>query len=376
MDRATAIEYAKILHNIIEIGKVSTILDTFMYAFIHRTVKKKDGLYYLFGNFNLGGTLSGRLSSSNINLQNLPSTGSQYAEMIKECFISPDGWLMCGADFYSLEDRISALTTKDPNKLKVYTDGYDGHCLRTFTYFPDKLPGIINTVASINSIEKLFPKLRQISKGPTFCLTYQGTFIALMGLGFTKEEAKNIELNYHNLYAVSDAWVYDKMLEASTKGYTTLAFGLRLRTPILGQTILGGGNTPYEAASEGRTMGNALGQSYGMLNNRAAIEYYKRLMKSPYKYDVKPISHIHDAQYFLVRNNVNIVKWHNDNLIECMEWQNLPEITHPTVKLGGNPELYYPHWAAKVSLPNKSTTQEIISVCKKHLEKLKEKKHE
>ena len=36
-----------------------------------------------------------------------------------------------------MEDRISALTTRDPNKLKVYTDGYDGHSLRAYSYWPD-----------------------------------------------------------------------------------------------------------------------------------------------------------------------------------------------------------------------------------------------
>ena len=42
-------------------------------------------------------------------------------KLIKYCFVAPPGWLFCGLDFSSLEDRISALTTKDPNKLKVYS---------------------------------------------------------------------------------------------------------------------------------------------------------------------------------------------------------------------------------------------------------------
>ncbi len=55
-----------------------------------------------------------------MNLQNLPATGSKYAKLIKSCFQAPPGWLLCGIDFNSLEDRISALTTRDPQKLKVY----------------------------------------------------------------------------------------------------------------------------------------------------------------------------------------------------------------------------------------------------------------
>lgn len=74
--------------------------------------------------------------NSNPNLQTIPS-GSVFAKLIKQCFIAPVGFLFGGADFASLEDRISALTTRDPNKLKVYIDGYDGHSLRAYSYWPE-----------------------------------------------------------------------------------------------------------------------------------------------------------------------------------------------------------------------------------------------
>lgn len=372
MDRAEAIAKARVLKHLVELAEVDIILTTFMSAFLEKTILKPDGVYYLHGNFNLGGTKSGRLSSSDINLQNLPSTGSAYAKHVKRCFKAAKGWIMGGADFSSLEDKISALTTKDPNKLKVYTDGYDGHCLRAYAYFGHKMLGIVPTVESINSIEQKYPDERQESKAPTFALTYQGTFKTLMNnCGFPKDIAKSIEAHYHNLYAVSDEWIQDKMMLASKNGYTTVAFGLRLRTPILAQTILGKRSTPYEAAAEGRTMGNAQGQSYGMLNNRAAIEFHARLMASEFKYDVKPISHIHDAQYFLFRDNARVIEWVNKNLVECMEWQDMPEIEHPTVKLGGGLELYYPTWKDKVSLPNGSTKQIIKDKCQEHIKELK-----
>lgn len=56
--------------------------------------------------------------------------------------MGPEGHLFCGADFSSLEDMISALTTKDKNKLKVYEDGYCGHCLRAYAYFKDEVPEV------------------------------------------------------------------------------------------------------------------------------------------------------------------------------------------------------------------------------------------
>lgn len=108
-----------LLEAIIGISQVSTILSTFIPAFKRAIVKDGSGIVWLHGSFNIGGTVSGRLSSSEPNLQNIPAK-SIYAKIIKECFMAPPGWLFAGADFNSLEDMISALTTKDPNKLKVY----------------------------------------------------------------------------------------------------------------------------------------------------------------------------------------------------------------------------------------------------------------
>lgn len=128
---------------------VNKLTTSFLPA-MEAAVQGPDGWHYLFGNFNLGGTISGRLSSSKPNLQNLPSNGKSdkqraYAKLIKTCFEAPPGWLFCGLDFDSLEDKISGLTTKDPNKLKVYTDGYDGHSLRAFSYFREQMPDILQS---------------------------------------------------------------------------------------------------------------------------------------------------------------------------------------------------------------------------------------
>ena len=134
------------LDKLLEYKASAIILSTFLPAFL-QAKKGNDGWHYLFGNFRLGGTASGRLSSNNPNLQNIPASGtnklkSRLAKLIKECFEAPPGWLFTGLDFDSLEDKISAVTTRDPEKIKVYSDGYDGHCLRAFAYFGDNMPDI------------------------------------------------------------------------------------------------------------------------------------------------------------------------------------------------------------------------------------------
>lgn len=354
-------EYLAVIEALINLSKVSKILSAFIPNF-KAGLDKKDGRIWLHGCFNLGGTVSGRLSSSNPNMQQIPS-GSTYGKLIKSCFSAPDGWLFCGADFNSLEDYISALTTQDPNKLKVYQEGYDGHCLRAFSYFGDKMPDIVDTVESINSIEDLYPKIRQDSKGPTFALTYGGTYRTLMNdLGFTKAQAEAIEKNYHKLYEVADNWVQDKLDAASHNGHVTLAFGLRLRTPLIGKSIRNHRTTPYETEAEGRTAGNALGQSYGLLNNRAAIEFMERVWKSPYRNKIKPGALIHDAIYLIIKNEIDVVEWVNTNLIECMQWQELPELEHDTVKLGAELSIFYPTWADEIKIPNKSSRHDIVKI--------------
>jgi len=139
-------EVIRFLEILIEFKASAIILSTFLPAFL-KAQKGNDGWHYLFGNFRLGGTASGRLSSNNPNLQNIPSAGStpvkqRLAKLIKECFEAPPGWLFVGLDFDSLEDKISAVTTKDPEKIKVYSDGFDGHCLRALAYFKEHMPDI------------------------------------------------------------------------------------------------------------------------------------------------------------------------------------------------------------------------------------------
>jgi DNA polymerase-1 len=230
-------------------------------------------------------------------------------------------------------------------------------------------------VHHVNSIAELYKEFRQKSKAPTFLLTYGGTHHGLVtNVGFKKLEALSIEKNYHELYKVSDEWVQTKLIEATKNGYVTLAFGLRLRTPILAQSILTSTSVPYEAKAESRTAANALGQSYGMLNSRAAVAFQRRIWDSPYALDILPICAIHDSQYFSVSDNAECIEWFNNNLIECMSWTGLPEIQHDIVKISATAEIFYPSWEVSAKLPNHSTQAEITAIGraahKKYLEEL------
>ena len=354
----------ELLNALIDYKLVDKIITSFIPAF-RNAQPGPDGWHYLFGNLNLGGTVSGRLSASEPNLQTIPS-GSKYAKKIKKCFEAPPGWIFCGLDFASLEDRISALTTKDPQKLKVYTDGYDGHSLRAYAYFGEQMPDIEDTVESINSIQHKYKSLRSDSKAPTFLLTYGGTYMGLMkNCGFPEEKAKLTEKRYHDLYVVSDMWVQAKLDEAAKTGYVTAAFGLRVRTPLLAQVLRGTCKTPYEAEAEGRTAGNALGQSWCLLNNRAGSEFMRKVRTSEFRLDIRPCIHIHDAQYFMIRDNMDTLQYTNKHLVEAVNWQDHPDIAHPEVGLGGELSLFYPTWANEIEIPNHATPEEVHQIIQK-----------
>ena len=155
LNHTTDKDVLDLLQALIDYSAVEKILSAFIPTF-KKATPASDGRRYIYGNFNLGGTVSGRLSSSKPNLQQIPATGSKYAKLIKACFQAPKGWLWVGLDYASLEDHISALVTKDPNKLKVYTDEYDGHCLRAYSYWKNLMPDITAQLDEIHKEGKVY----------------------------------------------------------------------------------------------------------------------------------------------------------------------------------------------------------------------------
>ena len=191
-----------------------------------------------------------------------------------------------------------------------------------------------------------------------------GTNHTLMkNCGFTETMAKQIEAKYHELYAVADAWIQDLITKAEDCGYIPLAFGGRIRTPLIAQTVSKGKKRPFNAQKEERSAGNAATQSYCALTLRAMNEFMERVWDSPYKYKILPSATIHDAIYALSVDSIEIVMWINKNLIECMAWQDLPELQHPTIRISSSLELYWPHWGQPIAIPKEATAAEIRAVC-------------
>lgn len=222
-------------------------------------------------------------------------------------------------------------------------------------------------VEIINNIAHRYKHLRQDSKSPTFALTYGGTYLTLVkNCGFSETLAKAVEKSYHELYVVSDQWVQNHIKQACQLGYIITGFGLRVRTPILKNTIYSE-NMPSLAAAEARTAGNALGQGWGVLNDRAMNEVLDKIDELGLTNDILPVGKIHDACYYKVRNDIDTILKLNELTTKAARWQDHPVIAHDQVHLSGQLDLFYPDWANPITLPEDCTREQLIEIVQEAL---------
>ena len=66
----------------------------------------------------------------------------------------------------------------------------------------------------------------------------------------------------------------------------------------------------------------------------------------------------------IVKNDPVIIAWENKHLTEEMSWQDLPELEHPTVKLGAEMDVHYQNWAQPVTIPNDADIPTIKRLCR------------
>ena len=220
----------------------------------------------------------------------------------------------------------------------------------------------------INSIEDIYTAKRQKGKSPTFLLQFDGTFYGLMRkFGFSKKVAKQIESKFLEMYKKSKAWTAKRIKKAHKDGYVTGAFNLRLKTPILKQTMWRSSLAPGETGVEARSAGNMIsGQSYGILTLRAFGEFMKKVRKhKKYATRIAPWSSIYDAIYLEIDDDAEQVYWVNKQLVkEMINIDGCPELEHPKVKMKTVLAIYYPTWADEHKIPNDASLKDIKKIMK------------
>lgn len=250
-------------------------------------------------------------------------------------------------------------------KTLEFSKGLCGHALRALAFFPEELPELdMNNVDEVNSIKKDFPDIRQKAKAPSFALQYNGTWRTIQRtLGCSPKKAQEIEINYKKLYPGLEEFSRKNMEHAQKYGYVKCAFGLKLRTPRLASAY--GRELTPEQETEGRSCSNAVTQSWGMLMNRALIEFREIVQASEYRDSIRFSNAIHDAGYLCIKNDIDVIKFANDEFIKCMLWQEDPLIASDEVKMGAELDLGK-SWDKQYTLPNGASKEDIIEFLTEH----------
>ena len=170
--------------------------------------------------FNQVGAATGRLSSSEPNLQNIP-VRTERGESIRRAFIAPPGARLLVADYSQIELRLLAHFSGDPAFVKAFAQGGDIHR---------------QTAAVIFGVpqDQVTSEMRARAKTINFATIYgQGPFALARQLGIGQDEAKAFIRQYFERFAGVRAWLDRTILEARERGYVETLFGRRRYIPEL-----------------------------------------------------------------------------------------------------------------------------------------------
>jgi DNA polymerase-1 len=168
--------------------------------------------------FNQTVTATGRLSSSEPNLQNIPVKG-EWGGRIRETFIAGENNLLLSADYSQVELRILAHLSEDAGLIDAFRTGLDVHA-RTASE-------IFNV-----SVDKVTSSIRRIAKTVNFGVIYGISPFGLSEtLGISMDEARKYIEQYFQRHTGVKAYIEKNLDEARSKGYVTTIFGRRRAVP-------------------------------------------------------------------------------------------------------------------------------------------------
>jgi DNA polymerase I len=152
-------------------------------------------------------TSTGRLSSNNPNLQNIPIRSEKGREIRKAFVAKDENHLLMAADYSQIELRIIAVLSKDPNMQQAFIDGEDIHAATAARVF--NVP-----------LDEVTREHRSQAKAVNFGIIYgQSAFGLSQNLGISRTEAKTIIDNYFAQYPRVKAYMDEAVNEAREKGY-------------------------------------------------------------------------------------------------------------------------------------------------------------
>ncbi|MBO6087650.1 DNA polymerase I, partial [bacterium] len=282
--KATFSTSAEVLEELSEEHEIAKlILDYRKYAKLKSTytealpalVSGKDGRIHC--SFNQTVAVTGRLSSSNPNLQNIPAR-TEEGNKIRNAFVPKDkeNGLILSADYSQIELRLLAHITQDKNLMEAFNSGVDVHTQTASKVFD--VP-----------VEEVTKDMRRKSKAVNFGIIYgQSKYGLAKAIGISNAEAEEFINKYFATYPRVKAYMDGTILEVQKKGYVETIFG---RKRYL-ETELSSSNAMIREFGKRAAINQPMQGTAADLMKIAMIDFHNKLKENKLK--SKMIIQVHD----------------------------------------------------------------------------------
>ena len=272
--------YHPIIEDILDYRQVTKLKSTYVDGLL-RVVDENGQVHTTF---KQTGTATGRLSSAEPNLQNIPIRTELGRELRRFFIPSKPGYLLIDADYSQIELRLMAALTEDENMCRAFREGHDIH-----TSTASKVFGVAPEDVTI--------EMRKRSKAINFGILYgMGDFSLAEDLHITRKQAKEYIDNYLSSYPKIDAYLTNIKKTAAAQGYVTTMLGRRRYIPELSSP-----NKMVQAFGQRVAMNSPIQGSAADIIKLAMIAVHRRLKESGM--DAKLILQVHDE--LLIEANAN-----------------------------------------------------------------------
>ena len=226
-------------------------------------------------------TATGRLSSSDPNLQNIPIRNEE-GRRIRQAFIAREGFTVVAADYSQIELRIMAHLSQDQGLINAFTQGKDIHRSTAAEIF-----GV--------ALDEVTSEQRRNAKAINFGLIYgMSAFGLSRQLGIGRADAQSYMNLYFKRYPGVQTFMHDIREKAKAQGYVETLFGRRLYLPDINSS-----NGMRRKAAERVAINAPMQGTAADIIKRAMIQLDQKLQNDP---DIEMIMQVHDELVFEVRS--------------------------------------------------------------------------
>ena len=226
-------------------------------------------------------TATGRLSSSDPNLQNIPIRNEE-GRRIRQAFIAREGFTVVAADYSQIELRIMAHLSQDQGLINAFTQGKDIHRSTAAEIF-----GV--------ALDEVTSEQRRNAKAINFGLIYgMSAFGLSRQLGIGRADAQSYMDLYFKRYPCVQTFMHDIREKAKAQGYVETLFGRRLYLPDINSS-----NAMRRKAAERVAINAPMQGTAADIIKRAMIQLDQKLQNDP---DIAMIMQVHDELVFEVRS--------------------------------------------------------------------------